>query len=599
MHFFFKKIWTYEKKSVPLHAFCILKSKQTDTMMTIRKIGLMVMMVVYTAVLFAAPARRGWFVQKMEDGSMTEVQQIGDEHYHYLITREGKTISRMPRVQQSQMGVGTPMPIPRVLVILVSYSDLAIQPKNTAAALDSLFNYTGYAYNGATGSVCDYFTAQSDSQYMPIFDVVGPVTMSNNRKYYGGGYPDAKPGEMIKEACKAVNDIVDFSKYDSDGDGKVDAVYVLYAGQGENDGGGSESVWPHQHYVSGPTLDGKQIYCYACSGEIDGVSLDRTGIGPICHEFGHAIGMPDYYSTNNGSYVPGMWSVMDEGMYNNGANTPPNYSIFDKQYMGWATVKELKADRKANLVLTTDYDAGYKMTVGGTTYYIENRQLKGWDIGLPGHGMLVWQVKYDQTEWGRNHVNFTDSPRYTVVSAARGVITDGIVSAADPFPGTQRVTGWTASENFVLSDISESSGTILLKLNGGKTECTYEILAEHCEVPEDGVLALGNTLQLTILPEDGYTLDDADCWAVEMGEDQPLLVYGEDYTYDAQTGEFVLANVTDDVVIIVEAKENGGTGIITVNGERLTVSGRKMLKNGQLIIVRGEKKYNAQGIELQ
>jgi hypothetical protein len=240
------------------------------------------------------------------------------------------------------------------------------------------------------------------------------------------------------------------------------------------------------------------------------------------------------------------------------------------------------------------------MTVGGTTYYIENRQLKGWDIGLPGHGMLVWQVKYDQTAWGRNRVNYTiGSPRYTVVSASKGVITDGIVSAADPFPGTQKVTSWTASENSVLSDISESSGTILLKLNGGKTECTYEILAEHCEVPEDGVLALGNTLQLTITPEEGYTLDDADCWAVEMGEDQPLLEYGEDYTYDAQTGEFVLANVTDDVVIIVEAKEEQGTGIITVNGERLTVSGRKMLKNGQLIIVRGEKKYNAQGIELQ
>lgn len=571
-------------------------------MTKMRKIGLTVMMAVFAAALFAAPARRGWFVQKLEDGSVAEVQQIGDEHYHYFITREGKTISRMPRVQQVQQEVGTPMPIPRVLVILVSYSDLAIQPKNTAQALDSLFNYTGYAYNGATGSLCDYFTAQSDSQYMPRFDVVGPVTMSNNRKYYGAGNPDAKPGEMIKEACKAVNDIVDFSQYDSDGDGKVDCVYVLYAGIGANDvGGEADAIWPHMHYVSGLTLDGKQIYAYACSGEIDGVSLDRTGIGPICHEFGHAIGMPDYYSTYpNGPYVVGDWSVMDYGMYNNNANTPPNYSIFDKQYMGWATVKELKADRKTNLELTTDYSAGYKMTVGDIVYYVENRQLKGWDIGLPGHGMLVWQVKYKQSEWTANHVNYTiGSPRYAVVSASKGVITDGDVSGADPFPGTQRVTGWTASENFVLSDISESWGKIQIKLNGGKTECTYEIIAEHCQVPEDGVLALGNTLQLTILPEEGYTLDDADCWAVEMGEDQPLLVYGEDYTYDAQTGEFVLANVTEDVVIIVEAKENGGTGIITVNGERLTVSGRKMLKNGQLIIVRGEKKYNAQGIELQ
>jgi M6 family metalloprotease-like protein len=541
----------------------------------------------------------------MEDGSLTEVQRMGDEHYHYLITREGKTISKMPRVQQAQQAVGTPMPIPRVLVILVSYTDIAIQPKNTAQALDSLFNYTGYAYNGATGSVNEYFTAQSDSQYMPTFDVVGPVTMSNNRKYYGENNSsgnDKRAGDMIKEACKAVDDIIDFSQYDSDGDGKVDAVYVIYAGIGANDyGGEDDAIWPHQHYVTGLTLDGKQIYTYACSGEIDGVTKDRTGIGPICHEFGHAIGMPDYYSTSSsGQYMVGEWSVMDFGMYDNGANTPPNYSIFDKQYMGWATVKELKADRKANLVLTTDYDAGYKMTVGETTYYIENRQLKGWDIGLPGHGMLVWQVKYDQTVWGRNQVNYTVSkPRYAVVSAARGVITDGNVSAADPFPGTQRVTGWTASESFVLSDISESWGKIQFKLNGGKTECTYEIMSEHCQVPEDGVLALGNTLQLTITPEEGYTLDNADCWAVEMGEDQPLLEYGEDYTYDAQTGAFVLANVTDDVVIIVEAKEDQGTGIETVDGQKSKVESRKIFRNGQLMIIRGEKKYNAQGIEIQ
>ena len=59
-------------------------------MTKMRKIGLTVMMAVFAAALFAAPARRGWFVQKLEDGSVAEVQQIGDEHYHYFITREEK-----------------------------------------------------------------------------------------------------------------------------------------------------------------------------------------------------------------------------------------------------------------------------------------------------------------------------------------------------------------------------------------------------------------------------------------------------------------------------------------------------------------------------
>ena len=127
----------------------------------------------------------------------------------------------------------------------------------------------------------------------------------------------------------------------------------------------------------------------------------------------------------------------------------------------------------------------------------------------------------------------------------------------------------------------------------------YELMAEHCEVPEDGVLAFGNTLSLTILPETGYILDDADCWAVEMGSWNPLMEYGVDYTYDAQTGEFRIESVTDDVVIIVEAKEDTGTGLDAVESRKTKVESRKMIRDGQLVIIRGDKRYNAQGIEIQ
>ena len=403
-----------------------------------RKIGYIIILLAVCLSVYAAPARRGWMPRVLEDGTAVEVQQVGDEYYHFMVTRDGKmvkvngdrlTISDEPvptpaqmaarRAQRAPQAVGKPNPIPRVLVILASYTDLAIQAKNTAVAVDSLFNYSGYSYNGATGSARDYFTAQSDSAYMPIFDVVGPVTLPNKRSYYGensSGNTDRRAGEMIKDACKAVDAIVNFADYDSDKDGKVDAVYVIYAGIGANDTGGvSEAIWPHMHYVSGgPVLDGKTIYYYACSGEIDGYTNDRTGIGPICHEFGHAIGMPDYYSTgSSGAYIVCEWSAMDHGMYNNDANTPPNYSIFDKQFMGWTTVKTLEAGKQANITLSTGYGDGYKMTAGDATYYIENRQRVGWDIALPGHGMLLWQVKYDENAWNSNKVNETNtSTRY-------------------------------------------------------------------------------------------------------------------------------------------------------------------------------------------
>lgn len=573
-----------------------------------RKLGLIALVLAYAASLFAAPARRGWTMRTLADGTSVEVQQVGDEFDHYLVTRDGKMIANAPRARRAPQSIGTPTPHPRVLVILVSYSDIAINAKNTSMAIDSMMNYPGYSYNHATGSVRDYFIAQSDSQYTPVFDVVGPVTLANNRKYYGENNSqgnDRRAGDMIKDACKAVDDIVDFSKYDSDGNGTVDAVYVIYAGIGANDVDGvADAIWPHQSVVSGLTLDGKSISTYACSGEIDGYTKERCGIGPICHEYGHAIGMPDYYGTGSTSdYILGEWSVMDYGMYNNDANTPPNYSIFDKQYMGWATVKELKADEQKNITLTTDYASGYKLTDGTTTttYYIENRQRTGWDIALPGSGMLLWQVKYNQSAWNANHVNYTaGSPRYSVISATCGLMTDGNVTwstAADPFPGSQNVTSWTQVSGYAITNITQIDGKILCKLNGGKTECTYEILPEHCVVPDDGVLAIGNTLTLTISPEEGYMLDDAECWAVEMGNENPLLEYGVDFTYDALTNEFRIENVTDDVVIIVEAKEDQGTGL--ENTQQSAISVRKILRNGQLIIVRGGKQFNAQGVEIQ
>ena len=495
--------------------------------------------------LSAAPARQGWQSRTLADGTTMELQLSGDEYYHFLRTRDGRLVRQTEaglvlsdepfptpaqiaqrraaqKAMRAPQATGIPAPVPRVLVILVSYADVKMQTKNSVQAMDSLFNAPGYAYNGATGSARDYFIAQSDSAYTPVFDVVGPVTLANNRKYYGensSGNTDKRAREMVKEACQAVDATVDFSLYDSNNDGIVDAVYVIYAGIGANDiGGDEEAVWPHQSTVSGLTLDGKQIRTYACSGEIDGVAKDRTGIGPICHEFGHAIGMPDYYSTGPSSaYIVCEWSVMDYGMYNNGANTPPNYSIFDKQYMGWATVDELEAGAQADITLTTAYGNGYKMNAGETAYYIENRQKKGWDAYLPGHGMLLWQVKYSQADWTSNRVNYTNtSPRYSLISAAYGLMTNGdqhFSSAEDPFPGSTDIRSYTPSEGYALTDITEKNGIVTFKLNGG--------------APDDPT-------------------------AVEQ-----LLL------------------------------------------KDTHAKGRKLLENGQLLILRGDKRYNALGIEIR
>ena len=607
-------------------------------MKTMRKIGIIAFFVICALSLLAAPARRGWFPRTLADGTSVEVQQIGDEHYHFMVTKDGKMVTEsakgfvisdepLPtpaqvaarRAQQAPQATGTKSLAPRGLVVLAAFKDVPYQATNDNAGMWEMMNKSGYNYQGATGSARDYFIAQSDSAYMPEFDVAGPVTLPQNRAFYGantaGEGTDANRQQMVIDACKLVDNEVNFALYDNDNNGLVDFVYIVYAGIGENDKNSvPEAIWAHTWDVSNKNckLDGKRLAKYACSGEVDGPTGNRNGIGVICHEFGHVIGLPDYYDTKYSTnylnwLTPNYWSTMDQGCYNNGAMTPPNYSIFDKYFMGWETPVLLPKDKQHYVRMGTDCKNAYQITGGtslkpytttDTVYYIENRQQVGWDAALPSHGMIVWQVVYDQSAWSNNIPNNTAyQPRYTIIPAVSGPIgADDGSAVTNPFPGASNITSYTPFAGCVLTEITEVNGKINFKYNGGKTVCEYLVMSENCMVSiEEGTLSAGETLTLTITPDSGYYLDP-DCWAVEMGAVNPLLEYGIDYTYDMQTGTFRLENVTDDVTIIVEAIADAGTGM---EREEIRVKSEKILKNGQLIIVRGNKQYNAQGIEIQ
>ena len=83
-------------------------------------------------------------------------------------------------------------------------------------------------------------------------------------------------------------------------------------------------------------LDGKTVDHYCCLNEIDGSSNKRCGIGTFCHEFSHVMGLPDFYATNQASHrTLGSWDIMDYGPYNNNGNTPPNYTAYERWFMGW------------------------------------------------------------------------------------------------------------------------------------------------------------------------------------------------------------------------------------------------------------------------
>lgn len=498
-----------------------------------KKIILSLVVMTISLASFAVPARRGFHDFQQPDGTTISLQLVGDEFAHwyesadgtvYKQTEDGRFVAttreqinarrkaspkfRSMQARRAKKIGSDPNLAPKGIVILVNFKDSQMKSAHTNAVFNELCNATNCTVNDGYPSAAQYFADQSDGAYRPIFDVFGPVTLSKNTSYYGKNDSDDNDEhatDAVIEACILANDQYDnlnFADYDSDNDGKVDFVYVIYAGKGEADGGASTTIWPHNwsidewvtsysslaDYTKAQTrLDNVYLDNYAMSSELSG--NDLGGIGTLCHEFGHVMGLPDFYETNYGNnyknaLTPNDWDIMDGGSYNGDGHCPPNYSPWEKYFFGWHTPINLGNEGQL-LTLQANGTTGYQAyqinqsgsLIGATTasecYYIENRQQQGWDEGLPHHGMLIWKVKYNATAWDNNAPNGDDtsgSPLYTIVSASGTKIGTHINRSEtayeydgpnNPCPGAANVHSKTIA-NKPLLDIQEANGVITL-----------------------------------------------------------------------------------------------------------------------------------------
>lgn len=381
-----------------------------------------------------------------------------------------------------------------VLVILVNFSDKKFSfADDPLQEMTDMMNEVGYSGYDATGSAYDFYTASSNGIFKPSFDVYGPVEMKNKYSYYGAngsdGTIDLKAGEMVKEAVEQLDDQIDYTTYDRNNDGYVDNVYVFYAGYGEADSYYDDTIWPHSYYLEyalgAPiTLDGVKINKYATSNELN---YDDThdGIGTFCHEFGHVLGLPDIYSTNyNGlAFSPGAYCTMDYGSYNNNGRTPPLFSTYEQYALEWLKPTEITEAATINMLPLTKNNIAYKISADQSNpaeyFLFENRQTESWDKYIPGHGMLVWHIDFNQMAWDYNTVNNNEEHQYVDLVEADNQQTDASRSG-DPFPGTSYIYEFThtskpAFKNWAnkavalpITNISESpDGVISFKVNGG------------------------------------------------------------------------------------------------------------------------------------
>ncbi len=621
--------------------------------------GIIILSIAGIVALHAKPAYRGPLNYVQPDGSEITVYQHGDEYFHWTTNASGEWIAKdsqgkyvpVPALTEEQISArrkssrrnapaamqqATPINLaPRGLVVLVNFTDVQFRAENNLTVMRDMHNgdhyshsytYTdrGTAYSvKAEGSARQYFIEQSCGQYQPHFDVVGPFTLSHEMKYYGENDAqgnDKRAEEMIKEACQLADESgVDFSIYDNNNDGNVDFVYVIYAGFAEADGGGDNTIWPHSFHLTYAYInlyvDDKKVDLYACGSEMNYVSQQRAGISTFCHEFGHVMGLPDIYATvSNATWkTSGAWDIMDYGPYNNDGNTPPAYSGYERLFFGWATPRVLNSAADVTIKELQEYNDVCVITKTGVFngkgndpnpnlfYVLENRQLKGWDKYLPGHGMMLTRINYSYSKWANNTPNNSKGSLCIDIIEADGktpsynaYYDNGYYGKeGDLFPAG--ATEYTEVSEYPVTEISESNGEVYLKVKGGGAESHIDIIQptnitlSQTEVQLNSD-KLTETLYATVSP-DGITF--------------PAVIWTSSNNNIASVHDGVVTAISGGSAVITATIHSSGlsasanvtcdlpNGIEGVHGSANEAG--KVIENGQVYIIRDGAKYTILG----
>jgi M6 family metalloprotease-like protein len=411
---------------------------------------------------------------------------------------------------------------PKALVILANFKDKKFTVSNPKTSFQNLVTQSGYNANGGTGSAKDYFMASTYGKFAPDFIVTDTVTLPHTLDYYGKNDSignDTNDVQMIVDACAAANAAgLDFTQFDTDGDGYIDNVFVYYAGYNEAEGGPANTIWPKRwgvypsyNYtgtVASITFDGKQLKDFSCTSELKGTSgTNMCGVGTFCHEFGHVLGLPDYYDTSGSSTYKATletWEIMDYGPYLNGGNTPPSYSAWDRFFLGFFTPQQISTPSDitlqplylgttppANTIGQAYLIAANSSNLNGAApspaefFLVEYRKHTGWDtylgqdvgsIGtssnIPSDGMCIWHIDYLQSDWDNNQPNNYTGSTQTASSHMRVYLQP--LSGQTTTPGTTFTTGsftpttWSGTNlNSPITSIAMTTNNMTFKFMGG------------------------------------------------------------------------------------------------------------------------------------
>jgi immune inhibitor A len=339
------------------------------------------------------------------------------------------SLARSPKKALSRENAGTADPSPgpagvapatgvnRIPVIAINFRNTSTT--YSPAQFESLlFGTTGY-------SMRTYYQQVSYGAFSVTSGpggIAGWYTAANTNDYYGRNVAgnDQFPGDLVYEAVAAADPTFDFAPYDQDGNCYVDVVDIVHQGTGEEASGVAADIWSHRWNLSSALYYGNSHYgvyttndpCpaggvikvndYVIQPEKLNASTMIT-VGVFTHEYGHALGLPDLYDTDDSSQGVGNWSLMAAGSWcgvSASGDRPSHLDPWCKFKLGWVAPQPVSGILSAEAISAADGAADvYQLlngspAAGGEYFLVENRQKTstGFDAGLPGAGLLIWHV---------------------------------------------------------------------------------------------------------------------------------------------------------------------------------------------------------------
>ena len=271
--------------------------------------------------------------------------------------------------------------------------------KDNSTYWEPTFNKAHYEelFNGPTNSMKDYYEKLSSGRYSVTNTVEDWVTVPGNASTYGDNAVEDTGGSWAfvqdtgdawyaaQIAAGTTADNIDahlaqfdvWDRYDFDGDGNfdeadgyIDHFQAVHAGAGEEAGADPDAIWSHRWYVNGTDYGQTGPKVGAVANKSGGAQIgassywfgdyttepENGGLGVFAHEFGHDLGLPDYYDTSGGENSTAFWTLMSSGSWlNRGENdigtTPGLMGPEEKLYLGWLDHSTVAPGRNGSYVL--------------------------------------------------------------------------------------------------------------------------------------------------------------------------------------------------------------------------------------------------------